>query len=97
RNVTGVQTCALPILNPRNSQLQNIKTLLHELGHAQLHNPNSKSYNISTEEKEFQAEMVAYSVASYFKIDTSEYSLKYLANWTQRSEERRVGKDCRTR
>src|SRR5699024_2030675 len=73
-------------LNPRNSQLQNIKTLIHELGHAKLHNPNSKSYNISTEEKEFQAEMTAYSVASYFGIDTSDYSLKYLANWTQNKE-----------
>src|SRR5699024_9385897 len=38
------------------------------------------------EEKEFQAEMTAYAVASYFNIDTSDYSLGYLANWTQGKE-----------
>src|SRR5699024_2519099 len=38
------------------------------------------------EEKEFQAEMTAYAVASYFDIDTSDYSLRYLANWTQDKE-----------
>src|SRR5699024_8162224 len=33
-----------------------------------------------------QAEMTAYAVASYFDIDTSDYSLGYLANWTQGRE-----------
>src|SRR5690625_109223 len=42
--------------------------------------------NISSEEIELQAEMNAYAVASYFDIDTSDYSLGYLANWTQGKE-----------
>src|SRR5699024_10658917 len=42
--------------------------------------------NLSSEEKEFQAEVTAYTVASYFNIDTSDYSLGYLANWTQGKE-----------
>src|SRR5699024_2857171 len=42
--------------------------------------------NLSSEEKEFQAKMTAYAVASYFDIDTSDYSLGYLANWTQGKE-----------
>ncbi|PGC62670.1 hypothetical protein COM21_28605, partial [Bacillus toyonensis] len=33
-----------------------------------------------------QAEMTAYAVSSYFGIDTSEYSLGYLASWTQGKE-----------
>src|SRR5699024_8581370 len=45
-----------------------------------------KHFNLSSEEKEFQAEMTAYAVASYFDIDTSDYSLGYLANWTQGKE-----------
>ncbi|MDR4918885.1 ArdC-like ssDNA-binding domain-containing protein [Bacillus pseudomycoides] len=72
-------------LNPRNSELQNVKTLLHELAHAKLHTAETHM-NYSAPEKEFQAEMTAYVVSSYFGIDTSEYSLDYLANWTQGKE-----------
>lgn len=69
-------------LNPRNSELQNVKTLLHELAHAKLH-PFLKGQSYTKPEKEFQAEMVAFSVCSYFNIDTSDYSLAYLSNYTQ--------------
>lgn len=72
-------------LNPRNSELQNVKTMIHELAHAKLHAGN-KGLKMSAEEKEFQAEMVAYSTASYFGIDTSDYSLQYLASWTKGKE-----------
>ncbi|WP_255285955.1 LPD25 domain-containing protein [Bacillus wiedmannii] len=72
-------------LNPRNSELQNVKTLLHELAHAKLHTAETRM-NYIAPEKEFQAEMTAYAVSSYFGIDTSEYSLGYLANWTQGKE-----------
>ncbi|HDR7595041.1 TPA: ImmA/IrrE family metallo-endopeptidase [Bacillus mycoides] len=72
-------------LNPRNSELQNVKTLLHELAHAKLHTAETHM-NYSAPEKEFQAEMTAYTVSSYFGIDTSKYSLGYLANWTQGKE-----------
>ncbi len=72
-------------LNPRNSELQNVKTLLHELAHAKLHTAETHM-NYTAPEKEFQAEMTAHAVSSYFGIDTSEYSLGYLANWTQGKE-----------
>ncbi|PGL17444.1 hypothetical protein CN917_23570 [Bacillus thuringiensis] len=72
-------------LNPRNSELQNAKTLLHELAHAILHTAETRM-NYTAPEKEFQAEMTAYTVSSYFGIDTSEYSLGYLASWTQGKE-----------
>lgn len=73
-------------LNPRNGELQNVKTLIHELAHAKLHRTPEKHFGLSSEQKEFQAEMTAYAVASYFSIDTSDYSLGYLANWTQGKE-----------
>ena len=39
--------------------------------------------NYSKQEKEYQAEMVAYTTCSYFGIDTSDYSLDYMYNWTR--------------
>lgn len=72
-------------LNPRNSDLQNVKTLAHELAHAVLHTAETHD-KYSSEEKEFQAEMVAYTVSSYFGLDTSEYSLPYLHHWTKGKE-----------
>ncbi|SQC06333.1 Domain of uncharacterised function (DUF955)./Antirestriction protein (ArdA) [Clostridium perfringens] len=69
-------------LNPRNSELQNVKTLIHELAHAKLHTVETRD-NYTKTEKEFQAEMVALSVSSYFGINTEEYSLRYLSEWTK--------------
>lgn len=69
-------------LNPRNSEKQNVKTLLHELTHAKLHTKDTY-LNYTAAEKEFQAEMTAYTISSYFGIDTSSYSLDYLSNWTK--------------
>ena len=69
-------------LNPRNTQLQNVKTLIHELAHAKLHTMETiDKYTIN--EKEFQAEMSAYVVCSYFGLDTSEYSFRYISSWTE--------------
>ncbi|KHE68328.1 ImmA/IrrE family metallo-endopeptidase, partial [Halobacillus sp. BBL2006] len=72
-------------LNPRNSERQDTKTLLHELTHAKLHTKENMS-DYTKPEKEFQAEMTAYTVASYFNIDTSDYSLDYLHHWTKDHE-----------
>ncbi|MBS6502180.1 MAG: ImmA/IrrE family metallo-endopeptidase [Clostridium sp.] len=69
-------------LNPRNTQLQNVKTLIHELTHAKLHTMETRD-NYTTNAKEFQAEMGAYVVCSYFGLDTSEYSFRYISSWTK--------------
>lgn len=71
-------------LNPRNSELQNVKTLTHELAHAVLH--TSKDANYSAEEREFQAELVAYTVSYHLGLNTEEYSLPYIASWTRGKE-----------
>ncbi len=72
-------------LNPRNSELQNVKTLLHELTHAKLHTKET-FLDYSPAEKEFQAEMTAYTISAYFGLDTSDYSLGYLHSWTKGRE-----------
>ncbi|UOQ94041.1 ImmA/IrrE family metallo-endopeptidase [Halobacillus shinanisalinarum] len=72
-------------LNPRNSERQDTKSLLHELTHAKLHTEEKRDH-YTKPEKEFQAEMTAYTVASYFNIDTSDYSLDYLHQWTKDHE-----------
>ncbi len=69
-------------LNPRNTQLQNVKTLIHELTHAKIHTMETRD-NYTTNAKEFQAEMAAYVVCSYFGLDTSEYSFRYISSWTK--------------
>ena len=50
--------------------------------HAKLHTTESRA-NYTDAEREFQAEMTAYTVSSYFGVDTSEYSLGYLSHWTK--------------
>lgn len=66
-------------LNPRNSELQNVKTLVHELSHATLH----KKEGLTSAEMEFQAELTAVSVCKHFGLDTTDYSLDYLYGWTK--------------
>ncbi len=72
-------------INPRNGELQNIKTLFHELTHAKLHTIDTRDKYTSSE-KEFQAEMTAYTICSYFGLDTSDYSLNYIHNWIKGKE-----------
>ncbi|WP_079473993.1 ArdC family protein [Marinococcus halophilus] len=73
-------------LNPRNDELQNVKTLIHEAAHAQLHGRDKEGKDLPHSEKEFQAEMTAYTVATHFGLDTSDYSLDYLHTYNQQHD-----------
>ena len=70
-------------LNPRNTPADSVLTMVHELAHAQMHNNNKSGAFLTTAEKEFQAEMVSYVVASHFNIEVEEHSLSYIANWAK--------------
>lgn len=61
------------------SELHTIKTSIHEVAHAILHSGDGKMKG--REQKECEAEGVAYMVASYYGLDTSEYSFEYIASW----------------
>ena len=62
------------------SQVQTAGTLVHEISHAILHRNGEKCAKVS-ELKEVEAESVAYTVCSHFGIDTSMWSLGYVATW----------------
>ncbi|MFD1926476.1 LPD25 domain-containing protein [Sporosarcina siberiensis] len=73
-------------LNPRNTMADNIPVMVHELAHAELHSNesnNGRGKELSTNEKEFQAEMVAYVVGSHYGIEMEKFSVPYLAGWTK--------------
>lgn len=71
------------------SEMQNLKTLIHEIAHARLHaidkdNPPENPPDRYT--KEVQAESVAYTVCQHYGLDTSNYSFGYIAGWSEGKE-----------
>lgn len=66
------------------SQLQTIKTAIHEIAHATLHADKNSNTDRST--AEVQAESIAYTVCSYYGLDTSDYSFGYVAGWSRGKE-----------
>ncbi|MCM1060839.1 MAG: ImmA/IrrE family metallo-endopeptidase [Eubacterium sp.] len=66
------------------SDNQTLKTAFHETAHKLLHDPKSKMTTVrsSRNEKEVQAESVAFIVAEKLGMDTSEYSFPYIASWS---------------
>lgn len=67
------------------SDAQTLKTAFHEAAHKLLHDPKSEIVTVKSprNEKEVQAESVAFMVAEKFGIDTSEYSFPYIASWSE--------------
>lgn len=57
------------------------KTLAHEIAHALLHDPDQRSADFSRETAELEAESVAYMVCNGLGIDSSAYSVGYIAHW----------------
>ena len=70
------------------SELQTLKTTIHEIAHAKLHDIDLKApHNEQIERpdrhtREVQAESVAYVVCQHYGIDTSDYSFGYVAGWS---------------
>ena len=74
------------------SELQTLKTAIHEIAHAKLHDID---LNAPTEEqqprvdrrtREVEAESVAYTVCQHYGLDTSDYSFGYVAGWSSGRE-----------
>ena len=77
------------VVRPGMSEAQTIKTLVHEIAHAKLHNPKDvldETEKKKTRQKEVEAESIAYVVCQYYGIDTSEYSFGYVAGWSKGTE-----------
>ncbi len=67
------------------SDAQTLKTAFHEAAHDLLHDPKKNIVTVKSprNEKEVQAESVAFIVAEKFGLDTSEYSFPYIASWSE--------------
>lgn len=67
------------------SELQSVKTLVHEIAHSLLHsdNPEIENEEKNREWKEFEAESVAFIVCKYLNLDTEEYSFPYILSWSK--------------
>ena len=67
------------------SELQTIKTAIHEIAHAKLHDRDLNKTDIlkpkDRRTEEVEAESIAYTVCQHFGIDTSDYSFAYIASW----------------
>ncbi len=71
------------------SDVQTLKTLIHEIAHAKLHNKEAQGKlpeKQSRSSMEVEAESVAYTVCQHFGIDTSDYSFGYVAGWSEGKE-----------
>ncbi len=75
------------VIRPGMSQAQTLKTLIHEITHAKLHDPKlNDAEKRERGQKEVEAESVAYVVCRHLGLDTSEYSFGYVAGWSKGKE-----------
>ena len=71
------------------SEAQTVKTIIHEAAHQAFHSKeafDSSAEKKSKNQKETEAESVAYVVCQHYGIDTSEYSFAYVATWSEGKE-----------
>ena len=71
------------VVDNSNSQIQQAKTLLHEMSHAWHHALIENFDKCSHADQETVAEASAYIVCNFLGIDSSEYSFPYLATWSK--------------
>ena len=74
-------------INEGMDELQNIKTAIHEIAHATLHDIDKDApERLDRRTREVQAESVAYAVCQHYGLDTSDYSFGYIAGWSSGKE-----------
>ena len=74
-------------INEGMSELQTLKTAIHEIAHAKLHDidlnaPKDEQPRVDRRTREVEAESVAYTVCQHYGLDTSDYSFGYVAGWS---------------
>ena len=77
------------------SERQTIKTLLHEITHAYLHNREKMEKTKDKKSrgtKEVEAESTAYCVCNFFGLSTDEYSFPYIVGWSNKSNMKELRK-----
>lgn len=87
------------VLNPDNTKSEKVETLVHEIAHAILHSKdenviskelklkrNKLDKQVSYQIGELQAELTAYMLADAIGLDTNQYSVSYVASWTNNGD-----------
>lgn len=73
------------VIDSSLSEIQTIKTLIHEIAHSRLHSSKhtgKEAKKKTRDQRELEAESVAFIVCSYFNLDTSDYSFPYILSWS---------------
>lgn len=79
-------------INEGMSELQTLKTAIHEIAHAKLYDidlnapKDEQQPHIDRRTREVEAESVAYTVCQHYGLDTSDYSFGYVAGWSSGRE-----------
>ena len=70
------------------SQMQTIKTMIHEMAHEKLHAKENldKNHPVDRRTKEVEAESIAYTICQHYGLDSSDYSFSYVAGWSSCKE-----------
>lgn len=68
------------VINKDLEDLQIAKTLIHEYAHSLLHKQTNKDQN----QREIEAESLAFVLCDHFGLDTSEYSFGYIASYANK-------------
>lgn len=73
------------VIDSSLSEIQTVKTLIHEIAHSRLHGSKTtgkEEKKKTRDQRELEAESVAFIVCSYFNLDTSDYSFPYILSWS---------------
>ena len=70
------------VLNMELEDMQIAKTLIHEYSHSILHKKTDKD----SDQREIEAESLAFVLCDHFGIDTSDYSFGYIASYAAQDE-----------
>ena len=79
-------------INEGMGELQTLKTAIHEIAHAKLHDidlnapQDEQQPRVDRRTREVEAESVAYTVCQHYGLDTSDYSFGYVTGWSSGRE-----------
>jgi len=76
------------VVSSDRPEAQQLKTIIHEIGHMFAH-AEDREFNMTDPRplREVEAESIAYTVANMLGLDTSSYSVGYVAGWSSNDKE----------
>lgn len=81
-------------LNDANSINHQIKTFVHELSHSLLHQNDHDEVRLTYFQEELVVESIAPTVVGGLGLDTSCYSIPYIASWSQNEDTLDIVETC---